>query len=287
MDGDRIYLGRALSRDGGPLVTVDHKGDAVATWPWGHVPHAAVVGGTGGGKTTLLRVMATDLLRTPGDRGIALADGKGGNSFMAFAGLPGIIGPANGQTAVTEMVTATHAEMRARLAALDTARQRAAATRGRPDYIAPADLFLFLDEFMAWILEVPDTKGDGGRKHLHRLLVEMGLLGREVGVRLLLAMQRPDAKSVDVGLPGSLKAQLKCRIAATGVMGMDSLEARMTFDDDAYANRVPMRTGGGLVKVGRHEVAFVVPWMADPTDPGTGDDDRVAAWALLPPGGAR
>jgi DNA segregation ATPase FtsK/SpoIIIE-like protein len=287
MDGDRVYLGRALARTGGPLLATDHKGDPVAVWPWGQVPHAMVVGGTGGGKTTLLRVMATDLLRTPGERGIALADGKGGNSFMAFAGLRGTIGPANGQAAVTELVVATHADMRRRLAALDTARQRAASTRGRAVYSAPGDLFLFLDEFMAWILEVPDAKGEGGRRHLIRLLVEVGLLGREVGVRVLLAMQRPDAKSVDVGLPGSLKAQLKCRIAATGVMGMDGLEARMTFDDDAYANRVPMRTGGGLVKVGRHEAAFVVPWMADPTDPGTSDADRVAAWSLLPPGGGR
>jgi len=44
-----------------------------------------------------------------------------------------------------------------------------------------------------------------------------------------------------------------------------------------------MRVGGGLVKIGRHEVAFKVPWIADPTAPDTTDQDRVAAWALLTP----
>jgi DNA segregation ATPase FtsK/SpoIIIE-like protein len=281
MDGDRIKLGRALVRTGGPLVISDHKADPVAVWPYAEVPHAAICGATGGGKTTLLRFMAADLLRSPGVRKLVLADGKGGNSFMAFQGLPGVLGVANGQDQVTATVVETHREMRRRLDALDKARQQAHQSRQQPSYAVPAELHCWVDEYMAWILQVPDQRGDGGRKHMLRLLVEMGLLGREVNVRMVLAMQRPDAKSVDVGLPGPLKAQLKCRIAATGVLGMDSLEARMLFDDDGYANRVPMRTGGGLVKIGRHEAPFVVPWIADPTAPGTSDADRAAAWRIL------
>jgi DNA segregation ATPase FtsK/SpoIIIE-like protein len=281
MDGDRIKLGRALVRSAGPLVVPDHKGDPVAAWPYADVPHAAICGATGGGKTTLLRFMAADLLRSSGTRGLVLADGKGGNSFMAFQGLPGVTGVANGQEQVTGTVVETHREMRRRLNVLDRARRQAHQTRTRPSYASPAELHCWVDEYMAWILQVPDKRSDGGRKHMLRLLVEMGLLGREVNVRIVLAMQRPDAKSVDVGLPGPLKAQLKCRIAATGVLGMDGLEARMLFDDDGYANRVPMRVGGGLVKVGRHEAPFVVPWIADPTAPETSDADRTAAWRIL------
>jgi DNA segregation ATPase FtsK/SpoIIIE-like protein len=281
MDGDRIKLGRALARTTGPLVVPDHKGDLVAVWPYRDIPHAAVCGATGGGKTTMLRFIAADLLRSPGHRALVLADGKGGNSFMAFQGLPGVLGVANGQEQVTAVIVETHREMRRRLDALDHARQQAHQSRQRPTYAAPSELHCWVDEYMAWILQVPDNRGEGGRRHMLRLLVEMGLLGREVNVRMLLAMQRPDAKSVDVGLPGPLKAQLKCRVAATGVMGMDSLEARMLFDDDSYANKVPTRTGGGLVKVGRHEVSFVVPWIADPTAPDTSDTDRAAAWRIL------
>ena len=57
----------------------------------------------------------------------------------------------------------------------------------------------------------------------------------------------------------------------------------MAFDDDSYSSRMSSRLGAGFVKVGRHEVKFVVPWLADPTDPDTSDADRHAAWKLLHP----
>jgi len=139
-------------------------------------------------------------------------------------------------------------------------------------------LFLVLDEYLNWVLSL----GDKDRRELIAKLVRVGAIGREVNCRLLLATQRPGTREAgDTGLPGNLKAQLRCRIAACGQMGLDSLEARMAFDDDAYAHRMPSRLGAGFVKLGRHEVPFVVPWLADPTDPDTSERDRAAAWALL------
>ena len=276
MDGDRIRLGLALERATGPLVA-DVAGQLHAVWP-ATPPHGLVVGSTGGGKTTLLRYMLTDLLRTPGPKAVSLADGKGASSFLMFYGLPGVADVANTPGEVTAMVRGFHADVEARYAALVQAKETALKTRGRPGYARPGPSWLVLDEYMNWVLGLDDTT----RKEVIGRLIRVGSVGREVGARLVVATQRPDAKSIDAGLPGLLKAQLKARIAATGVMGMDSVESKMAFDDTATADLVPGRTGGGLVVAGRHRVAFVVPWMADPTDPDTSDADREAAWRLLP-----
>ncbi len=281
MNGGRIYLGRALTHQPNPLA-VPLGGRLLAVWPYQQVPHALIVGATGGGKTTLLRVMATDLARSPGRRAVVLCDGKGAGSFLMFDGLAGVV-LTNGTTETAEAVYAGHQEMTRRFTTREQARQQATATRARAAWTPPDELHLWIDEYLAWMLDLPDSDSELGRKHQVRFLVRIGQLGREVGVHLLLATQRPDARSIDVGLPGNLKAQLRCRIAASGLMGLDSIESRMAFDDPDAGERVPVELGGALIQVGRHEVGFRVPWLADPTDPETSDTDRQAAWALLPP----
>lgn len=279
MDGDRIDLGWALETAAGPL-TVDIGGRLHAVWPHGpgYAPHALIVGTTGGGKTTLLRYMLTDLIRTPGGRQVVLADGKGASSFLMFYGLPGVAGVANTPSEITALVRVFYDDVEDRYHAFSAAKQAAAKTRGRAPYDAPKPSFLVLDEYMNWVLALDDKT----RKEVIGKLVRVGSIGREVNCRLWVATQRPDAKSVDTGLPGLLKSLLKARIGAAGVMGMDSIESRMAFDDDKLADLIPPRLGGSLIVVGRHRVPFVAPWMADPTDPGTSDADREAAWRLLP-----
>lgn len=274
MRDERVFLGWALNRAHGPL-THPHGRHTAAVWPWRTVPMAMVVGSTGGGKTTLLRGAATTLIKTPAPPALVLADGKGANSFMMFAGLDGVE-VCNGPRDVADAVQGVHDTLTQRLTQLDQARQRAAATRGPAGYLPPRPLHFWLDEYIAWVLDL----NPNDRKQAISQLTRVGLLGREVGIHLLLAMQRPDAKAIDTGLPGSLKAQLKLRVAATGLMGMDGLEARMCFDD-TNANP-PAILGGGLVRAGRHEVPFKVPFVADPTSPETTAGDRAAAWRRLP-----
>ena len=71
-------------------------------------------------------------------------------------------------------------------------------------------------------------------------------------------------------------------MASSGLLGLDSIETRMVFDDDSIAARLPSRLGAGMVRAGKYEVPFFTPWLADPTDPDTSDEDRQAAWDLLP-----
>lgn len=275
-------LGRALDKTDSPLL-VEVKGGRYAVWPR-YANGMLVVGATGNGKSTLLRYMVTDLVRTPGSKALFLADGKFSGAFLMFRDVPGVAGIAVTPDQITGMVRGYFDEVERRYGALSEAREQALKTRGRPRYEPPGPLYLILDEYLNWVLALPDRE----RKEVIAKLVRVGSIGREVNCRLVIATQRPGTAEVTVGLPGLLKAQLKCRVAASGLLGLDSIETRMAFDDDSYAARMPSRLGAGFVKVGRHEVKFVVPWLADPTDPDTSDGDRQAAWNLLhPPVGAR
>lgn len=281
MDGERIRLGRALTRTTGPLIA-DQAGKLQAVWPYGpgFAPHCLLVGSTGNGKSSLLRYMVADLVRTPGPKAISLADGKFSGSFLMFRDIPGVVAIASTSEEITAMVRGYFTEVERRYSTFKQAREQALKTRQRPKYGAPGPLFLVLDEYLNWALSL----GDKARKEMIADLIRIGSIGREVNCRMVLATQRPGTRDgVDTGLPGVLKAQLRCRIAACGHLGIDSLEARMAFDEDAYKDRMPApRPGAAFVKLGRHEVGFVVPWLADPTDPATSDDDREAAWRLLP-----
>ncbi len=276
MQGERIFLGWSLSQHGGPLA-MSRDGHHAAAWPWETVPHALLVGSTGGGKSTLLRVMATGLIRTRAPFGLVLVDGKAGASFLMFDHVAGVA-TASGPAELADAVEGVHQQMTERLGRLAQARQQAAATRGPTDWTPPPWLHLWVDEYLSGLMQLDDR----ARTRTVARLVDIGLRGREPRIRLLLAAQRPDAKAIDTGLPGLLKAELKARIAAAGPMGLDSVESRMAFDDAGAGERVPLQVGGGLLRVGRHEVAFKTPWLADPTSPETSEGDRAAAWRLLP-----
>jgi DNA segregation ATPase FtsK/SpoIIIE-like protein len=251
VNGDRVRLGRALVRVTGPLVATDHKNDLVAVWPYGpgYAPHCLVVGSSGNGKSSLLRYMVTDLVRTPGSKALSLADGKFSGSFLMFRDIGGVAEIASTPDEITGMVRGYFAEVELRYAALSAAREQALKTRGRPHYTPPGPQFLILDEYLNWVLSLDDKP----RKEMIAKLVRVGSIGREVDCRLVIATQRPGTRDgVDTGLPGVLKAQLRCRIACCGQLGIDSIEARMAFDEDAYKDRMPVpRLGAAFAKLGR------------------------------------
>lgn len=280
----RLYLGRAIDATPG-LLTVTTGDIARATWPYTKVPHALLMAATGGGKTTELRVMAWNLITSPhADAGVALlADGiPDADSFVLFEGQPRIAAIASGTDETTDLIEGGHETYRKRLEALGHARRQAKATRLRPTYIPPAPLFVDIDEYLLYILDVAPAK----RARVINMLREIGLNGRKVDVHLLLALQRAAVKDAEAGLPGALKASLKLRVATTGEAGMDSVEARIVFDDDSAAKRVPTIEGGALARVGGIEVAYRVPWLPDVTDPMHTErmtDDEIADWwAMFP-----
>lgn len=296
MDGARIRLGGALLDAKGPLTARDHKDEPVAVWPYGpgYAAHCLIVGTTGGGKTSLLRYMLTDLIRTPGPKAITLADGKGEDSFLMFWGRPGIVDVVNNgdnPALILEAVRGFHQMVERLYKQLTQAKQRALKTGRRTEWTDPGEHFFVLDEFIYWLLSLPEKQ----RKEALSRLKRIGAVGRAVNHRLVIATQRPDARGIEAGLPGDLKQLLTVRIAAVGIMGMDSIEARMAFDDsgagdkiDAYARQAGLdegedRRGLGMVQISRTQVVFITPFIDDPLHPRTSEADRQKALRLLPP----
>jgi hypothetical protein len=279
------YLGRALEQTSG-VFAVQDKEVLRIRWPFGKIPHALLFGATGGGKSTMLRVLVWYFITRPKPPILCLADGiPDADSFKMFTGQPGVAGIASGGDATAEMATDVYGTYRRRLANLGEAREDAFATRRRPRFTEPRPLFFMVDEYLLWVLNYcPDEI----RAEVIAQFLEIGLNGRKVNVYLLLALQRAGVGDAKAGLPGPLKAALKCRIAATGEAGLDSWEATLGFDDAKVADRVPLAEGGGYVKAGGSEVGFGVPWFPDMTDPkhaGRMTDLEITEWwAMLPRG---
>lgn len=286
MEDIQIFRGWALEpprQPRNPLYQTRPLGLAVVR-PYGYdyPAHGVGSGSTGGGKTLTIRVGTIDLLKTPGERIIALADGKGRGTFTMFRGQPGILGPASGSVQVFRMVTTLYEETMTRLAAYDAATDQTYATRGQPAYIPPMPVYFVLDEFMFWLLRLdPDQQ-----KAAVSMLMEMLSVSREIGIQVELWMQRPDASTMAAGLPGPVKQLLEYRTAVPGSMGFDSTEARMLLGNAKLAARMPGKPLSGLVKMGLWIARFQMPWVPDPCSP----DPRIPltkrrwVWGMLPGG---
>jgi Helicase HerA, central domain len=310
MSEQRVFLGWAdPNRDWAdhPLVR-PWDGDPAATWPYGPggAPHLRVVGTTGGGKTTLLRMLLRGLVRRPGPRGILVIDGEGAGEFTAFEGMPGVVRVVNVNPAAdakladgqprsvqvaAEVIASTLAEAVERNEAMMAAQ---AAWRRHlvdpahvrpPTYVPPAELVLVIDGW-ATLLHVI-------RRYLKSKMdvvedaILIGRNGRKVDVHLVVADQVMYASRSkdDAGFPSELKKQLAAVVAAVGPLGLTETEGRMAFDDPAAGKLIPRRVGGCLLQVGATRVPFVCPPWLNPTtaDPLVGSEQRRAAYRLLPP----
>jgi hypothetical protein len=277
------YLGRALEQVTG-VFAVQDKDVLRIRWPFGKIPHARLFGATGGGKSTMLRVLVWYFITRPKPPILCLADGiPDADSFKMFTGQPGVAKIASGGDATAEMAADIYGIYRDRLANLGKARSEAFATRRRPSFAEPTPLFFMVDEYLLWILNYCPEEIRG---EVIDWFIEIALNGRKVNVYLLLALQRCGISDAKAGFPGPLKDGLKMKIAAVGEAGLDGWEATLGFDDAKVADRVPHIEGGGYVKAGGAEAAIGVPWFPDMTDPkhaGRMTDQEISEWwAMLP-----
>ena len=208
--------------------------------------------------------MATDLVRTPDPRQSTLADGKFSGAFLMFRDVPGVADIAGTPDEITaKWSAATLSEVENRYTALSDAREQALKTRGRPQVPTPGPLYLILDEYLNWILPCRRRT----RKDIIAKYTRIGSIGREVDCALVIATQRPGTQEVDTGLPGLLKAQLKCRVAIVGA-------ARAGLDRDADGVRrrqrrrpppLPPRRRDGQGREVRGPVRGAVALLTRPT----------------------
>ncbi|MFI7077053.1 type VII secretion protein EccCa [Micromonospora sp. NPDC049903] len=248
---DRLRVPIGVGADGA-AVELDLKESAQD----GMGPHGLLIGATGSGKSELLRTLVVGLAATHSSEQLnfVLVDFKGGATFASFDRLPHtaavITNLADALPLVDRMVDAINGELVRRQELL----RRAGNFAGLRDYeraraagsaLAPLpSLLLVCDEFSELLSAKPDFVD---------LFVQIGRLGRSLGVHLLLASQR-----LEEGRLRGLDTHLSYRI---GLRTFSSLESRTVLGvPDAY--ELPRSPGHGYLRSGteplvRFKTAYV------------------------------
>jgi S-DNA-T family DNA segregation ATPase FtsK/SpoIIIE len=240
---DRLRVPIGITADGRPM-ELDLKESAQD----GMGPHGLLVGATGSGKSELLRTLVLALAVTHDSEilNFVLVDFKGGATFTKLDRLPHtsavITNLADELHLVDRMLDAIQGELLRRQELLRTAgnygSQRdyeKARTAGAPLEPLPA-LLVIVDEFSELLTARPDFID---------MFVQIGRVGRSLGVHLLLASQR-----LEEGKLRGLDSHLSYRI---GLRTFSAMESRVVLGSpDAY--QLPRSPGNGFLKGGEEEL---------------------------------
>ncbi|WP_229067747.1 type VII secretion protein EccCa [Actinoplanes sp. DH11] len=207
-------------------------------------PHGLLVGATGSGKSELLRTLVLALAAThsPETLNFVLVDFKGGATFASMDRLPHtaalITNLQDALPLVDRMADALDGELLRRQELL----RRAGNFAGLPEYerarsagaaLPPLpSLLVICDEFSEMLQRKPEFL---------ELFLQIGRLGRSLGVHLLLASQR-----LEDGRLRGLDTHLSYRI---GLRTFSALESRAVLGvPDAY--ELPRSPGHGFLRSG-------------------------------------
>jgi DNA segregation ATPase FtsK/SpoIIIE, S-DNA-T family len=234
---DRLRVPIGVGESGEPVV-LDLKEAALG----GMGPHGLCIGATGSGKSEVLRTLVLALACTHSSENLnfVLSDFKGGATFAGMAAMPHtaavITNLADDLTMVDRMRDAIVGELNRRQEMLrdagnhknihDYERARAAGAALTP----MPTLLIVVDEFS----ELLDA-----RREFIDLFMQIGRIGRSLGVHLLLASQR-----LDEGKIRGLDTYLSYRL---GLKTFSAAESQAVLGvPDAY--RLPKSPGAGFLK---------------------------------------
>jgi len=236
---DRLRVPIGVSPDG-TLVNLDLKESAQD----GMGPHGLVIGATGSGKSELLRTLVLALATTHDSQTLnfVLVDFKGGATFTKLDRLPHtsavITNLADELPLVDRMTDAINGELLRRQELLRAAGNYAsqrdyerARLAGAPIPPLPS-LLVVCDEFSELLSAKPDFID---------MFVQIGRVGRSLGIHLLLASQR-----LEEGRLRGLDTHLSYRI---GLRTFSTMESRIVLGV-ADAADLPRSPGHGYLKYG-------------------------------------
>ncbi|MFD0317623.1 type VII secretion protein EccCa [Streptomyces flavalbus] len=240
---ERLRVPIGVGEDGRPVM-LDIKEAAQE----GMGPHGLCVGATGSGKSELLRTLVLGLAVTHSSETLnfVLADFKGGATFAGMAQMPHVAAVitnlADDLTLVDRMGDSIRGELNRRQELLRDAGNYAnihdyekARAAGAPLQPIPS-LLLVIDEFSELLTAKPDFID---------MFVQIGRIGRSLGVHLLLASQR-----LEEGRLRGLETYLSYRI---GLRTFSAAESRAALGvPDAY--ELPNVPGSGFLKFGTDEM---------------------------------
>ncbi|MBF9073854.1 type VII secretion protein EccCa [Streptacidiphilus fuscans] len=269
---ERLRVPIGLGAGGEPVV-LDLKEAALE----GMGPHGLCVGATGSGKSELLRTLVLGLALTHSSETLnfVLADFKGGATFAGMADMPHtsaiITNLAEELTLVDRMRDSITGELNRRQELLraagnfanihDYERARAA---GAPLEPLPS-LLLIIDEFSELLTAKPD---------FIEMFIQIGRIGRSLGVHLLLASQR-----LEEGKLRGLDTYLSYRI---GLRTFSAAESRAALGvPDAY--HLPPVPGVGYLKFGTDVMAqFKAAYVSGPYRAGSAQTSSGRVRKALP-----
>ncbi|BCJ68654.1 type VII secretion protein EccCa [Polymorphospora rubra] len=248
---DRLRVPIGVGVEGRPI-ELDLKESAQD----GMGPHGLLIGATGSGKSELLRTLVLALAATHSSEilNLVLVDFKGGATFTALDRLPHtsavITNLADELSLVDRMLGAIQGELTRRQELL----RRAGNYASQRDYeraraagvpLAPLpSLLMIVDEFSELLTARPDFID---------MFVQIGRVGRSLGIHLLLASQR-----LEEGRLRGLETHLSYRLS---LRTFSSMESRAVLGvADAY--ELPRSPGHGYLKAGteglvRFKAAYV------------------------------
>ncbi|GGP48527.1 type VII secretion protein EccCa [Streptomyces abikoensis] len=251
---ERLRVPIGVGEDGAPVM-LDLKEAAQD----GMGPHGLCVGATGSGKSELLRTLVLGLAVTHSSETLnfVLADFKGGATFAGMSGLPHVAAVitnlADDLTLVDRMRDSITGELQRRQELLKSAgnyanvhdyeKARAAGAALEP----LASLVLVIDEFSELLTAKPDFID---------MFIQIGRIGRSLGVHLLLASQR-----LEEGRLRGLETYLSYRV---GLRTFSAAESRTALGvPDAY--HLPTVPGSGYLKFGTDEMTrFKAAYVSGP-----------------------
>jgi S-DNA-T family DNA segregation ATPase FtsK/SpoIIIE len=254
---DRLRVPVGLDESGDP-VALDIKEAALD----GMGPHGLVVGATGSGKSEFLRTLVLALAMTHSSETLnfVLTDFKGGATFAGMAELPHVAAVitnlADDLTQVDRMRDAITGELQRRQELLRSAGNYAnihdyerARGAGAPLKPLPS-LMMVVDEFSELLTAKPDFID---------MFIQIGRVGRSLGVHLLLASQR-----LEEGRLRGLDTYLSYRI---GLRTFSASESRTVLGvPDAY--HLPSIPGSGYLKFDTESmVRFKAAYVSGPYRP--------------------
>ncbi|WP_040524655.1 type VII secretion protein EccC [Gordonia effusa] len=228
-------------------------------------PHGLCVGATGSGKSEVLRtlVLAQAVWHSPDRLALVLVDYKGGAAFAGLDQLPHTTAMVDNLSDDSGLVDRLHdallGEMQRRQQVLQAAGSLPNVTeynrrRDAGQDLEPLpDLLVIIDEFGEILTAKPDFID---------LFVQIGRIGRSIGVHLLLATQRLEESKLR-----GLESHLSYRIA---LRTFSSQESR-TVIGSPDAHELPPIPGSGILKVdpdifARFKAAYVSGKYVPPAD---------------------
>lgn len=225
--------------DSGAVVTIDLKESAHG----GMGPHGICIGATGSGKSEFLRTLVLSLAHShsPEDLSMILVDYKGGAAFTPFATLPHIAGLIDNLADDAGLIQRARASIEGEIVRRQRLLKDAgsfasvtdyrAARRELPELAPMPHLFLVIDEFGELLTAEPEFID---------LLLQIGRIGRALGIHLLLASQR-----IEGGRLRGLESYLSYRV---GLRTFSEQESAVILETpDAF--HLPAVPGYGYLKV--------------------------------------